>query len=328
MNFSAIKSELYRRLNLPTAPASSEVTRLASFINLTHRQILSIPGMDGLRDGTITFASVASQAVYGLPSAVQRIEAITDRTTQRKLRPVALDDVLSGDPALVQTGPSDCYINRGWQAVATQPSAAAQIFYKSSSAADTTQEIFFEGIRSGGATYSTALAGGGFTLNGTTALGLVPTDIVEITKFYIDAETTGDVILTQGSGVGTELARLKGGNGTEQIHSRYLGIQLYPTPASAITYYVDYVRNVMDMSNATDEPLLPEDFHWLLVEGALVKEWTKRDDVRRQEAEADLKRGISALKYFMHNQSDDLPVAGGLRREINRYGAWYPATRY
>jgi hypothetical protein len=320
MNLTSLLADLYRRLAYPAAPAASEVTRLTSFLNTTHRQILTVPGMDKLRDHTITFASVANQVLYGLPPSVARIEAITDRTNQWKLDPVALEDVLQADPGLTSTGSSDRYINRGWQQVAVQPAAATGLWAVSSSASDTTQSIKVETVRTGGLSSSAAV-----TLNGTTRVQVAAlTDHIEVTKFYSSLVGVGDISLYTAAAAGTLLATIPIG----LTYARYLAIQLYPTPASAITYSVDYVRNVLDMSNGTDEPLLPEDFHYLLVEGALLKEWTKRDDDRRVQADQDYHRGLSALKYFMHAQADDLPLAGVRRYGRSRFGAYFPVTRY
>lgn len=320
MNLSAIQADLFRRLDYTSTPPTAVSTRLTSFLNTTHRQILGMPGLSNLRNDTITFASVLNQATYGLPPSIARIEAITDRTTQLSLRQIALSDIREADPGMVQTGPSDAYVNRGLQQVATQPAAATGLWIVSSSASDTTQSVKVESERTGGYAFS-----GAATLNGTTRVAVGAfTDHIEVTKFYVSAVGVGFISLFDAAAAGNELARIPIGG----TYARYLQVQLYPTPASAITYYVDYVRTIADMANATDEPLLPEDFHWLLVEGALIKEWTKLDDSRRILAERDYAKGMSALKYFVNCPPDFLPSRTGSGRELNRFGANYPATRY
>jgi hypothetical protein len=322
MNLSAIQADLYRRLGYASTPASEVSTRLTAFINQTHREVVSRPGLEDLRDGTITIASVASQVLYGLPPAIAAIQGITDRTTMLKLNQVSMDWIRTADPGLVNTGTPDTYALSGMVGVAQQPSAAAEIFVKSTAAGDTTQTAFIEGIRTGG--YFKALS---VTLTGTTAasLGAAFADFIEITKFYLSATCVGTVTLTQTSGVGTELARIAIG----QTFARYQGLQLWPTPASAITYYVRYTRTIPDLANASDEPLLPEDFHWLLVEGALVKEWTKKDDLtRREAARRDFDRGVGDLRYRVTCQPDYMPARGGRPIERSRFGGMYPATRF
>lgn len=323
MTLTEILADLYRRLALPAVPNVTETTRLTSFVNTTHRQILGMPGLESLRDDTITFASVASQARYGLPVAVTRIEGITDPTTQIKLDLRHRQTILAGDPGLTATGTPDTYAVLGYQQVAIQPTTPTELFVKSTSASDTTQTVIVNGVRFGGYPLATTA-----TLTGTTAVSLnaLSPDAIEVTKCYLSAVAVGTVSLHQTSGAGPQLAAIATGS----FYARYLGLQLYPTPSSVITYNVDYVRNVVEMTRGTDEPLLPDDFHWLLVEGALLKEWTKRDDDRRVAAEREYAKGISALKYFVTCQADDLPVSG--RRTDwpthSRYGAWYPAMRY
>lgn len=319
MNLSSILAEMYRRLDYTSAPPSAITTRLTAFVNTTHRQLLGMPGMDSLRDEVLTFPSVASQARYGLPPAIARIKAITDRTTMLRLTQRALSDIRGEDPGLVQTGPSDSYINHGWQQVQTQPSAATGLWIVSSSASDTTQSVKVESVRTGGYAFS-----GAATLNGTTRVAVGSfTDHLEVDKFYLSAVGVGTVSLYDAAAAGNELARIAIG----ATYARYLAIQLYPTPASAITYYVDYVRNIPDMANATDEPLIPEDFHWVIVEGALLKEWTKLDDTRRTLADKDYTKGVNALKYSVNCPPDFLPSRRERPAERSRFGAYFPSTR-
>lgn len=320
MTLSALLAELYRRCDFTTSPPTAITTRLTAFLNTTQRQILTTPGLDRLRDDTLTFASVASQALYGLPPVIAKVESVTDRTTLIDLAPATLSDLRRSDPGVVLTGTSDTYILRGLQQVAVQPIAATGLWVVSTAAGDT-QNCFIETVRSGGyASVGAAVAVTGVTRK---ALGTL-TDHVEVTKFYLSTAAVGAVSLYDSATVGVELARIPIGG----TYARYQGIQLYPTPTAAITYYVDYVRTLTDLVNPTDEPVLHEDFHYLLVEGALIKEWTKVDDTRRQAALADYKKGVSDLKYFVTCPPDYVArrgVSGGGR---SRFGANFPATRW
>lgn len=320
MNLSELLADCYRRTDQPSSPAAAVTTRLTSFLNTTHRQLLGLPGLDRQRDDTLTFASVSGQSLYGLPPAIVRVESITDRTTMLKLELRTLDDIRSSDPGLVSSGPSDSYIMRGVQQVQTQPTAATGLWIVSSSASDTTQSVKVETVRTGGYLFS-----GAATLNGTTRVQVGTfTDHVEVDKFYLSAVGVGFISLFDAAAAGNELARIPIGG----TYARYQGIQLYPTPSSAITYYVDYVREIADMANATDQPLLPVDFHYLLVEGALIKEWTKANDAdRRAMAEKDYAKGLSALKYFVNCPPDLLLSRSGQMAERSRFGAYFPATR-
>jgi len=268
----------------------------------------------------LTFASVAGQARYGLPPAIARIESITDRTTMLRLRQITLSDLRATDPGQIQTGVPDSYLDLGYQQVAVQPSAATGLWAVSTSATDT-QKCFIETIRTGG--YENA--GLGTTLTGTSrvALGSL-TDHIEVLKFFVSSAASGAISLYDAATSGNELARIPVGD----TFARYLAIQLDPVPSSVITYYVDHLRELTDMVNANDEPMLPADFHYLLVEGTLIKEWTKMDDTRRIAAQQDYEKGVKALKYFATCRPDYLPTRGERINERSRFGAWFPATRY
>lgn len=319
MTRSDLLAELYRRLNYGTSPAADVTTRLASYLNLTHRQLLTQPGMDKLRDSPpITFASVDGTREYALPQAIAKIKHFADRTNQIDLSELSLSDLRAMDPGLSSVGgPSRHYVRLGWRQVATQPSNASEIFVDSTSASDT-GTAYIEAIRTGG--YRVTLS---VTMTGTTAvsLGTAYTDIIEIDKFYISAAAAGTVTLHEDSGAGTELARIPIG----ATYARYEVIQLWPTPNSAVTYHVDFTRHIPDLTNANDEPLLPPDFHWLLVEGALVKEWTKRDDLeRRKAALQDYAEGLRNLRSWVMSNADTLV---SLRRTVpgmSQLGGWYP----
>jgi len=316
MTLTEILASLYRRLDYASSPASDVTTRLKELVNQTQRQMLSHPALPSLRDDTITFASVAGQTRYGLPPAIAQIQAITDRTTSLRLRLIPPDELRNIDPGLLDSATPVGYTPWGQQAVAVQPSAACEVFVKSTSASDT-GTAYIEGIRTGGYPVTRSV-----TMTGATAvsLGSAFTDIVEVTKFYLSTAAVGTVTLHADSGVGDELARIAIG----QAFSRYQSIQLWPTPQAALTYWVDYMRVVPDLINGTDEPLLPNDFHWLLVEGTLAIEWARSDDTRRSIAEASFNKGMRHLINRVANPPDFLPVMGGRNQELSRLGRWFP----
>jgi hypothetical protein len=300
LRLTDIEAELYRRHGYGTTPATEITTRLRAFVNLVHRQLLTLPGLEYLRDDIITFASVNGQARYGLPQAVARVKAITDRTNDRRITLATLDQLRNADPGLDASGTSASYVPIGWQAVSVQPSDASQLLVDSTDAGDT-GTAFIEGMRTGGYVRVASV-----TMTGTTAVNLGPADLIEVTKFYISAAAVGTVTLHEDASGGTELARIPIG----QTSSRYFAVQLYPTPSAAVTYYVDYQRHIEDMANANDEPLLPEDFHDLLVLGAERLEWRKLDDSREEQATAEYTARVKQLKYWVATSQDHLPVAG------------------
>ena len=295
MTFSDIQQSVFRRLGFADSPATDVSTRIKAYINEQHRRLLSLPGMDYLRQDTITFASVASTPEYALPPSIARIVGIRDRTNQLVIRPQSWQwyAELGTDPT-AQTGLSVVWCPRGYTQVAVQPSNASKIYADSTAAGDT-NTVYIEGFRTGGYPFTSSE-----TMTGTTAVQVSAyADIISLTKFYLSAAAVGAVTLIEDAEAGTELARIPIG----KLYSRYFTIALWPTPSDAVTYTVDYIRNVEDMANATDEPLLPSDFHWLLATGARMLEYEKQDDARYATAQGEWNKGVSDLKWFVTQQA-------------------------
>jgi hypothetical protein len=324
VTLSTLLSDLYRRLGYASSPATEITTRLTAFVNQTQRDILSEPGMqvllDGL-DGTITFDSVASTPQYSLPPAVARLKKLYERTNDRALIGLSQDTYRTYDPdTTANTGTPTHWVDLGWSAVASQPSDASDLFVDSTAAGDT-NTVYIEGYRSGG--YFTSLSA---TMTGATAKSVkgasLITDIIEVTKFYLSAAAVGTVTLVEDAEGGTELARIPIG----QTYARYKRIALWPCPSSAISYSIDYERDLQDMANANDEPVLPVRFHPLLIEGALLREMTKKDDSRYDKAARAYERMLGNLKYFTFTNLDHRPVMGNaLVRRPSQLGGQYPS---
>lgn len=320
---NAIEQDIYRRLGFNTSSVDTATqTRIRAFINETQNEILSEPGMESLLYDTITFASVASTPTYALPQAVARIRDIYDTANRFVLLPGSLDWYRQAYPApTLVTGLSDRWVDLGMTAVAKQPSAAAQLFVKSTSAGDT-QSVFIEGYRTGGYFTSETI-----TANGVTAVGSATTDYIEVTKFYLSSVAVGTVTLLEASGVGTELARIAIG----RTHARYRTIALAICPSSAVTYTVDYERDVQDMANANDEPVLPPRFHRILGIGARMREYEKQQQMDRyRAAQGEYLYALKKLKMFVYSQSVGTPNlrANAQPRRGSRLGAWLGEDRW
>ena len=322
MEFSAILSAAYDECNYASSPASAVVTRMKRFVNEGVRAILAEPGLGRLSDSDspYTFASVASTARYVVPEAVARILHISERTNDYALTAMDLATYRRIDPdAVSNTGTPTHYVPMGRVAVAAQPSDASQLFVKSTAAGDT-GSAFLEGLRTA-AIYSETI-----TMTGVTAAGSAAGTITEVTDFYLSAAAAGTITLHEDSGSGTELARIN----TGQKRPRYYGFYLWPTPAAAVTYYVDYRREVEDMANNTDEPPLPTDIHPILVAYAVAREMEKADHPERLAiAQNRYARLLSKLKYQTQTLSDEIPVLGrGALVGRSRLGPMYPADYY
>lgn len=321
MTLTQILAELYRDLDFASTPASEVSTRLTAYVNQTLQEITGAPGVAewvARNEPQPTIASVASQAVYAVPSALDRVNAIIDRTNDRRLTAQSADWYRSVQPdPTSDTGTPTDYVPFGFQAVAVQPSAATGLWAVSTSASDTTQSVKIETVRTSGVPYS-----GAATLTGTTRIQVgTSTDHEQVTKFYVSAVGVGDIKLYTASSGGTLLGTIAIG----QTFARYYSFALWPTPADVLTYHVDGERPLPEMSNGTDEPPFPVRFHQLLVDGALMREYSKRDDdTRYQRAGQRYQKRLSDFRYFVTCPPDFLPVSGSNRLSISRLGASFP----
>jgi hypothetical protein len=326
MTLAEILEGVYADLNFqtsPSAPDAKVITRLKRYVNEGIRTVIGEPGMTRLLDSDTpaTFATVANQSRYTLPESVAFIRGIQEHTNNRTLRSMPLDEYrrIDSNPAN-NTGLSTHYVPMGSVAVAVQPTAACEIFVKSDVAE--TPVAYIEGVITGGYT-RTASA----TMTGVTAksLSTTITNFIEITDFYISANAVGNITLHSVSGAGTELARITIG----AKRPRYTGFYLWPTPSAAVTYYVDYRRELAELVNDTDVPPGPTDFHYLLEAYARMREYEKSNDDRFPAAAARYTKALSRLKYATQTGPDELPVIGrGRTTGRSRLGAWTPADSY
>ena len=311
------------RMNYPPAPDYDVLQRIEQFFNDTLQELVSEPGIGAWvsrHQPNLTFASVANQAVYGLVGSGGRIDAIQDRTNDFTLMPRSIDwwRRVCPDPSAYTGTPSD-WIPLGTIAVAVQPSDASRLFVDSTSASDV-QKATIEGVRTGGYPQTATV-----TLTGVTAIDIntATTDWVEVTKFYVNQPAVGTITLHEDASGGTELARIPIG----ETASLYQGVALHPTPASAITYYVESERDLPYMQHAKDSPPIPARFHRVIVDGALWREYEKREDVRALSARRTYERGVSHLRYFVTCPTDFLPSREG-RVERSRLGPYYPSDTF
>lgn len=319
MTLNQIQLDVYRRTNNSDSPATAVSTRITSFINQRHRQILAMPGMERLRDDNLTFATVASTKTYAMGPAVSRIKAIYDGTTnQLKLAERTLQWLRTADPRNTTTGTPEAWVPLSIKQVQAQPAAACTLHAISTSSSDNSGvTIYVEYTRTGGYRGSATK-----TLNGIADVTVTTdTDVIEVDKVYLSAAAVGTVTLLDGL-AGNVLATIAKG----QTYGRYLWIQLWPTPAAAVTFNVDYTREIADMANANDEPLLPPDFHYLLSVGARLDEYEKLNDPRIAIVQNQWDRGIKRLQHYVINSPDYVIVPGGASRPgFSNLGANYPA---
>lgn len=316
MTRTALLAKLGRQLNKNSTLDSATEARMLDQVNNRHRMILSSPGCEGLRRRVATFTSVVDQALYALANA-EDVREIRETTNDRTLgrRSLSAYRQRNPDPA-TNTGTPEAFVPVGYQQVAAQPSAAAELFVKSTSAGDT-QVCYVEGATTGGHPRADTV-----TLTGVTAVSLdaTITSWIRIDKFYLASAAAGVVTLHQTSGSGTELARI----GIGQTAQRYLAFYLDPTPSEALTYDVDAEFAITDLAQATDEPWLPSDFHDLLITGGMIEELLHTDDARLLVCERQWKTRLGELKLKLARQAMDT----GLGTRTSRLGPWVPGDAF
>lgn len=320
MTFLEIKQDIFRRTNKPTSPETEVVTRISAFVNQRHRSLLTMPGVDQMRDSTSTFASVSGTARVALPQALTRIKAMFETTNNRRLGEKSLDWLRSVNPQQ-DSGTPMYYVPKGYECVAVQPSDASQIWVKSSSASDV-GTVYVEGIRTGGILGSSSVV-----MTGTTAVQVGSfSDWVEITKFYVSSAAVGLISLYEDSGTGAVLGQITIG----RDRPYYFVVLLWPTPSSAITYTFDFTREILDMVNDTDEPYLPTDYHDLLSIGGRMDEYQKMDDSRYSTAKAEYSEKYKSFQYFIHGRASErlIPRSSSGGVGFSDLGGWYPADVY
>jgi hypothetical protein len=328
MNLLSLQQAVYRRVKLADSPSSADVTRITQFINLWHRRILAAPGMDRLRDTTLTFNTVVGQAQYGLPQALTRIRNLYDLVNQRRILPMAVEELRTLDPGLTAVA-ATVYrwlpLN-GWaatQQILTQ--TGVPLWAVSSSASDTTQNVYVEAIRLGGVRAGMV---GPTTLNGTTRVQVDSnTDYIDVVKFFANTVPVGVISLYDAQTNGNLLAQITPG----RTQARYFMIQLYPSPSAVLTISVDCQRAIEDLTLPQEDPLLPEDYHQVLVHAACYEEWLNRSDDRAEKELQDTTALIAQMRHYLLTNPDEIPVQRGSRgwgERMSRLGGYYPVDRY
>lgn len=321
MTLTTILAHLYERLNYQSAPAAAVTTRLTNSVNLAYRRILREPGLAMLRDTAagLYFTASASRSIYGLPWSVAAIRAITDRTNDRRLLPASLSDLRAMDPGLDATGTPSCYVPLGMKALGRPLDDDTGESVTIESGAPDTRTFVGTLLRLSG--IAVPFSG---TLNGTTPVAITAlTDIVDILTLSLSATSSTLVCTIKGSATGAV-----GVVYYNQTSPSSFNVQLWPTPTAATTYYVDATQRIVDLT-ATESPLLPDEFHDLLVDGALIVEYEKQDDPRLAAVRDTYQRGLSRLKFWAAAQPDSLPVMGhGPAPRTSRLGSWVPADRF
>lgn len=307
MNLGDLRLNIFDTLGYYSSPDSTVTRRIDRYINTSHREILTRKQMGKLRRWVLPFSCVANSPFAVLPQAAVMILAIADRTTNRILDEISLQDLRARDPGLQfsSTIPDAYVVLNMSSSIAADPAAATQLFVQSDSAADGAGLMAnIEGTITGGYFRRAQVSMNGLTQAAVDA----NTAWIHISKFYLTGKCTGNVTLLDSGSV--ELARIAPG----RTRGRYTTIHLSGTPAAIYTYYADVELHVEDMINPSDEPYTPEDYDWLLECGALRLEYQRRGTPAMAQWKVEQGRweqGVRDLQSFVTRQTG---VARGNRK--------------
>lgn len=323
MTFLELQQAVYGDTGFKAAPPADVSTRVKRWLNEGHRTLLREPGLTGLRQGTIAIATVASQAIYGLPMAFERIDRIQDTTNDIPVRYRSRDWFRTVDPGERVSGNPYVWTDVGRVPVLMQPTTDG-LWAASAAAGDTTQTARVIGITSNGDRQAQATA----ALNGTNRIqlggGTGFATYVTVLKFTLSAAAVGAVSLYDAATLGNELARIPVG----ATSVNYQAIRLWPTPAAVLPYTIDGQFSVPLMSDDTDVPMLPDDWHDLIAKYARMREYERTGDKRYGIAKGEFDEGKAAMMYPIDYPADYTPIAGRLAAQgigVSTLGSAYPA---
>lgn len=318
MNLGLIETDIYDTLNLGRNPDSAVQRHIRRYINDVHREVLTKKNIGPrLRRQLLTFNTSGTSPFCVLPQSVVRVFILTDRTNNNILQEYTLQSLRYSDPGLQSSGaiPYAYVIMNLAAPVAKDPTAATQLFAVSDSALDGTGlSVNVEGLTSDGQ-YLKASVG----MNGVTpvALSTVLTWL-NITKFYLSAPAQGHISLKDG------LGNVLGVISPSRAYNRYSRIHLFPTSTAVLALTADVELHIEDMANPADEPILPEDFHDILVSGALAKEYNRRSKASDAGIQLSLtKKRIGELQVWM-TRPTGTPYNDSRPRRFSTLGPNFP----
>lgn len=321
MYLQDMMDELVDQFSMGPDPGQAVLRRFQRNLNTAYREILTKKGFASLRRKVLPFTSVSGSPFAVLPQAASRIVVIADRTNKLLLDECSLQEIRWDDPGLASTTsvPSIYVIENMAAPVARDPSAAAELFVKSTSALDGTGvDVTVNGVITGGYERDTHAA-----MNGVTAVTIDAsiTTWEQIKRFRLNELASGTVTLHETSGAGTELARIPIGRSS----ARYTRIMLHPVPSVAVTYYADVELFVDGLASPYDEPCFNEDWHWLLPCGAMMREYQKKEkhtEYANEKGRWD--KGIAGLQAFVAKKSGVSSRTDRPRR-FSQLGSNFPA---
>lgn len=335
MTFLDIYQDVAHRCDKnPTSPDVETRTRINTFINDRYRQLLRMPGVLDLRDDVFTavtsgfsIVSTANENRLVLPTAISAVTNLFDSTNRIKLQQRTLTWIRERDPSQPGTasGTPLYYAILNMSGVVDLPSSAAssQLEIRSTSAADVGSPVTIEYVDPAGGLRVIQVA-----VNGTNQV-LIPASIASVLKVAVESPQAGQINLNDFTAAKT-LAFIPANSLVMQTSnletSRGWVLWLWPTPAGAYAYTVDGSRPRTTLVEDLDEPMIPEDFHTLLVWGACEDEMLKMDDDRAGSYADRWRADVAALRGFLHQARGErlVPYAYGRRVGWTPLGSNFP----
>lgn len=329
MTLNEIELDVYRRLDYADAPPPSVKARIDGFINQRHRQLLASNRMRLLRLATTTLVSVPGRPSYGLPYGCARISRVMDQDNGYLLGTRTYEWVREHNPNPANvTGTPEAWIPLGFSPVATRPIPpvipalwiAATIAPPGISTFTLVLVGDFNGTPGQTFTLTPTLSTPDPLVRNPVTLpaGFTPTDILEFTSSVpligavaiFDADTGGNLV--------SQISR-------NQTTARYYRIGFYPVPTAAVTYWVDYEREIFPLVDPFDEPLLPIDFHDLIALWARLDEYEFKSDDRWMVTKSLVEDRQKELRSWVDNHDAYRFHAVPTAPSVSRLGPQFPA---
>ena len=319
MTLNEIELDVYRRLDYADTPPPSVKNRIDGFINQRHRQLLASDRMRPLRLATTTLVSVPDRASYGLPYGCSRVARVMDQTNQYLLGAHTYEWAREADAAPPRvSGTPTHWIPLGYSPCAMRPFSSPTLYYSAPGViAATGIDLAF--VIDGGVTVSVHLAAP--PSNGTPQA--IPTggNVTDIFTFAaIDPAAFRITLSTDLAGTQI-ISQIAAGTTT----ARYYRIGFYPSPAAAITYWVDYEREIPTLVDPSDEPLLPIDFHDIIALWARLDEYEFKSDDRWLVTKSLVEDRQKDLRAWVENHDIFRAHAIPTSPRHSRLGPYFPA---
>jgi hypothetical protein len=317
MTLSDIELDIYRRLDYADSPPSSVKARIDGFINQRHRQLLASDRLRSLRSASTTLTTTPNVGSYGLPYGCARITRVMDQVNEYRLGARTFDWLREVQPKPSNiTGTPEVWCPVGFCPVQQRPFTATALWISSPSAeAGPIDLTYVTGAGQSVAVVIPALlAATPYQIPGAASA----TDLIEFSSRVL---AVGTITLSDAATLGNVISQIAPGTTT----ARYYRFALYPVPAAAQQYLIDYEHEIPVLVNPLDEPLLPIDFHDLIALWARLDEYEFKSDDRWLVTKSLVEDRQKDLRAWVDNHDIYRAHAIPTAPTTSRLGPFFPA---